>query len=281
MNEFLKSILYLIVLTSFCGCYIFENEDYINQSHVDYLVGVKESGRLKKELHFSSSKDETANSVIESFYKNNQLLKKLYTDNNLNEPFVLQKDTFIYENEKLSQMLHFFRTGATTSPLVISDIYYYYYPDENTHIEVKYEKNGELDDSTVYIYSGNFLVEERHYSNNRFWGDRYEYNSDGKVLKMIVLPDENPLINYFDENGVLEKAIYYEGEEERTIMTYERENKRNQLIIYCYIKHLHLSETEPFLSSHRKFENGKLIESVKYHPTFPGSEWWCTRYEYF
>lgn len=281
MREIAKGFLLLFIFQSILGCSIFEHEDWNDHSQIDFLVGVEESGRLKRQLNYSSSEDETVNSDIEFIYENDRLIKKNYTDFNWNSPYILQKDTFFYKGDTLSKMVHYFRTGSPTSPLVVSKIYDYYYPDVNTIIEIIYHESGELKDSIVSVYSGELLVKESHFNHLGTWGSKYEYNSDGKLFKSTNLIGENPVINYFDENGVLEKTIGYKDEEERTIITYERENIRGQLIIRCYIKHLHLNMIEPFLSSHKKFENGKFIEAVNYHPTFPGSEWWCHRYEYF
>lgn len=281
MRNFIKVFLLLFVFQLILSCSIFESEDYVDQSHIDFLVGVEESGKLKKELHFSGSDDETVGSDIEFIYKNDRLIKKIYTDYNWNSPYVLQKDTFIYKADILSQMVHYFRTGSPTSPLVVSKIYDYYYPDTDTKIEVIHHETGELKDSVVYIYSGKLLVEKSHYNHLGTWGSKYEYNSEGKLYKSTNLEGENAIINYFDENGVLKSSAGYDGDRLRTMTTYERKTNGNQLIIKKYIKGTDINSVEPFLTSHKKFENGKLIESVKYHPTFPGSEWWCTRYEYF
>ena len=282
MSRFVKLITYLIVLSWFAACSLFENDDWPNQSEIDYLVGTEESSRLKKQLNYSSSEDETVNSDIEYIYENDRLTEKIYTDFNWNEPYILQKDTFIYENGKLTQMLHYFRRGTPTSPLHLSETTYYYYPNENSRVEVKYEDNGELDDSIVYIYEGALLIEDRYYTNNSYWGAKYEYNAEGKPVKKTDLAGENPVFYYYNKNGALEKSIAFEDGEERSVSTYEREILRNnQLIIRCYILHLHLNWEEPFLTSHKKFSDGRLVEFVNYHPTFPGSEWFCHRYEYY
>jgi hypothetical protein len=272
----------LLILLGFSACSILENEELPNQAEIDYLVGTEESGRLKRQLNFSDSEDETVGSDIEYIYKNNRLTEKIYTDYNWNEAYILQKDTFIYENGKLIKMFHYFRSGTPISPMLLSKTTSYYYPNENTRIEVTYKANGSLDDSIVYVYEGALLIEDRFYSGNGSWGSKYQYNAKGKPVKKTDLASENPVVYYYDEKGALEKTILFEGEEERTIVNYEREARRNnELVIRCNLLHLNLNWDEPFLTSHKVFKEGKLIEFVQYHPTFKGSEWFCTRYEYY
>lgn len=272
----------MIILLGNFSCSVFKDDDFADQSHIDYLFGVEESGRLKKELHFSGSNDETVNSDIEFVYKNDRLIKKIYNDYNWNEPFVLQKDTFVYVNGKLSEMLHYFRRGAVTSPLIISEIYKYSYPDDNSKIEVIREETGELDDSVKYIYSGNLVIEERHFNHQGEWGRKFEYNSMGKLYKSSDLDGTNLVINYFDENGVLESSASMDSDGVNVLMliSYEREIEGNKLKIKKYLEDMRVNSVEPFLTSHKVFENEKLVEEVKYHPTFSGSQWYCNRYEY-
>jgi hypothetical protein len=146
---------------------------------------------------------------------------------------------------------------------------------------VIYEEDGELDDSIVYVFESSLLIEERHFSNNVEWGKLFEYNKDGKLHKTINLETGNVTENYFDENGTLEKSFVIAGDEVHSIITYERKINGNQLMIRCYIEDSHVNTVEPFLSSYKKFVNRKLVEYVKYHPTFSGSEWFCHRYEYY
>lgn len=272
----------LLCIIAVSGCSIFETEDWVDKLNVDYSIGVEESGRLKREMNFSSSEDQTVESDIEFLYDGDRLVKKIYNDYNWNEPYILQKDSFIYENGKLLQMLHYFRRGAPTSPFVLSETTYWYYPDEKTKIEVTYEDDGELDDSVIYVYDGDFLTEEKHINHLGTWGTHFEYNSDGKLFKIFDIEDSMITINYFDENGLLEKTVAFEDEKERSVITYDREiTGEDQVLIRCYLLHKHLNWAEPKLTSHKKFENGKMVEFVNYHPTFEGAEWWCVRYEYY
>lgn len=280
MKHISKFVLSILLFGTF-ACSIFENENYIDQSNIDYLDGVEESGRLRKELHFSGSEDETVNSDIEFIYENDKLIKKVYHDYNWNEPFVLQKDTLIYTFGKLTEMIHYFRRGAVTSPLIISEIYTYSYLDENTKIEVIRDETGELRDSIKYIYSGDLLIEERHTNHLGEWGSKFDYNSDGKLYKSSDLDGLNLGINYFDENGVLESSVIMDDDGVNVLLaiSYERETKGNQLIIKRYIKDIRINTVNSLLSGQKYFEDGKLVEYCSYHSNFIAEV--SYRYEYY
>ena len=78
MKDSFKILFMAIIIQSFSTCSIFENEDYFDNSEIDYLTGTEESGRLKKELHFSDSADETIESDIEFVYKRQINSKNIY-----------------------------------------------------------------------------------------------------------------------------------------------------------------------------------------------------------
>ncbi|MCY1721648.1 hypothetical protein OU798_14935 [Prolixibacteraceae bacterium Z1-6] len=280
----MKNILKIAcVILIFCcvACSIFEDDESFDYSDIDYLFGVEESGRLKKELHYSGTEDETVNTDIEFIYINDKLIKKVYTDHRWNEPFILQKDTFLYADGKLIQMLHYFRRGEVSSPLIVSEIYTYSYPGENTMIEVVREETGELDDSVKYIYSGDLLIEERHNNHLGEWGSKYEYNADGKLYKSSDLDGRNLTINYFDENGLLKSSasIDNDGINVLIAISYERETKGDRLVLRKYIKDIRVNTVEPILRGQKTFENGKLVEQVIYHSSFISDQ--CYRYKYY
>ena len=60
---------------------------------------------------------------------------------------------------------------------------------------------------------------------------------------------------------------------------YESEIRSGQLTIKQFSENPY-SNYERVLSSQKKYEKGKPIEYINYHPTFPGSESFCFRYEY-
>jgi hypothetical protein len=235
------------------GCSLLEESDSPDVSQIDFLFGTEESGRLQKQLNFSGSDDETINSDIE----------------------------FIYKNGRLSQMIHYFRTGTTTSPLAVSKIYSYTYPDANTKTEVIYNDEGERRDSVIYSYAGNLLTEEKHYNHLGTWGSKYEYNSKGKLVKTTDLAIEGKFtIHSFDKKGRLNKTEGVVNGEVKSTAWYEYEIIRNTLVITMFSEDVY-SRGERRPSARKTYKNGKLVEYVLYHPTFPGSEWYCNRFEYY
>lgn len=256
-----------------------DNEEWADQSDIDYLVGVKESGKLKKELHFLNTDDYVTKSDIEFIYINNKLTQQIFTDYNWDNPVVIQKDTFLYDCEILCSKVHYLMEEIPTSPLVVAKTFNYYYPDENTKIKVEYSETEEIDDSIVFVYSGKLLVEETHFKNTGSAHFLFEYNSDNKLSKIVDLTRNLTTINYFDKNGVLENTKVFIGDEVQSEITYQRIVKDNLLTIKRFIK---LSNrTDKFLSSVKIFESGILIELAEHHVSLSGAEWWCTRYEYF
>lgn len=282
MQKISKLLLSLFLIAFIASCSLvddyLDDEDWSDQSNIDYLVGVKESGKLKKELHFSNTDDYSANSDIEFIYQNNKLEQKIFTDYGWDKPIVIQRDTFFYKNNKLSGGLNYLMEKIPSSPLVVSCMYNYSYPNENTKIKVECSKHGVIEDSVVFVYSGELLVEETHFDSSGSTHFLFEYNLDNKLSKIIDLTRNLTTINYFDENGVLENTKVFLGDEVQSEITYERIVKENLLTIKRFVK---LSNrTDKFLSSVKTFESGILIELAEHHVSISGAEWWCTRYEY-
>ncbi len=262
------------------SCSIFKDDDFADQSQIDYLIGVKESGQIIRQINYSDSEDVTVNSDIVYDYKNDKLVRKTYNDFLGNSSYVLKQEDFKYNGDTLLQMIQYFR-NTQAGPLEVSKNYYYSYPEENRTIETIYFDDGELRDSIIYTFSEGRLIEERHFNHQGEWGSKFEYNSMGKLYKSSDLDGTNVVINYFDENGVLKTSASMDsdGFNVLIIISYERETKGNKLIIKKYLKDMRVNSVEPFLTSHKVFENGQLLEEVKYHPTM-GGEWYCNRYEY-
>ena len=283
MQKISKLLFSLFLFTFIASCSLVDDyldkEEWTDQSDIDYLVGVKESGKLKKELHFSNTDDYDTKSDIEFVYKDNKLTQQIFTDYNWDNPVVIQKDTFLYDCEILCSRVHYLMEKIPTSPLVIAKTFNYYYPDENTKIKVEFSETGEIDDSIVFVYSSKLLIKERHFKSNGSSHFSFEYNLDNKLSKIIDLTRGLTTINYFDENGVLENTKVFIGDEVQSEITYERIVKNNLLTIKRFVK---LSnKTDKFLSSVKTFESGILIELAEHHVSLSGAEWWCTRYEYF
>ncbi len=185
MKKISKTALNLILAISIAGCSVIdpylEKEDFTDQSKVDFLVGVKESGVLKKETHFTSSDDYDVKSDIQFIYEKGLLIKKIFTDYNWESPLVIQKDTFMYNNEKLSGAVHYEMKEVPSNRLDILKISNYFHPDGSTKIRVDLNDNGTISDSVIYKYSGNLIVQEKHCCSSKPWGYNYEYTPEGKL----------------------------------------------------------------------------------------------------
>lgn len=282
MKILLKYIPFLVFPLFLFSCSLFENDNPPNQSGIDYLIGTEESGRLKKQLNYSSSEDETLNSEVEYFYNSqNQLTKeelRFFTDES--QSYVHSRTEYTYGNGKLAEKKYFAR-NYTTDPMKLLYVYEFRYPDINTKMELFYNR-GELKDSIIYRFKNNLLVNEKHFpAAHSEWEIKYSYTSGGKLKERTELPLNEITINHFDENGLLEKTVGLVENDVRTTITYEREDNGSQLIIRSYINDIYSNRLEPIPHTYKIFENSKLVEYVKYHPTFPGSEWFCQRYEYY
>jgi len=273
MKTYLKQLFCLLLIFA-TACSLFDDESERANLNVDYLLGTDESGRIKRQLNFTDNEDETVNSDIVFEYEGDNLVRKTYNDYIGNSSYVLKREDFIYSGNVLTQMIQYFR-NTSDGPLKVSINYYYSYPEENTKIETIYLEDGELRDSVIYRYSGNFLVEERHFNHLGEWGRLFQYNNEGKLWKATDIEDDNETINYFDEKGLLERTVSFSDGEETGIVHYEQELNSKELIIYAWM------DGAEYPTSHKVFRNGRLVEYVLYHPTFPGSQWYCNRFEYY
>ena len=230
MKKIVKITSLFLVLV-FVGCSIFESDDCIDQSNIDFLAGVEESGKIKRELHYGSSDDETLNSDIVFEYENDRLIKKTYNDFFANSSYVSKQDIFTYQDGKLVEMSNYFRSTQSSS-LNISNKNYYYHPDVNTRVETRYYKTGELKDSAIFIYENDLLINEKHLSASMGeWEIQYIYNYSGKLLEQLALPARHLQKNYFEENGLLYKSESIVEGEVKATSYYESELRSGQLII--------------------------------------------------
>lgn len=284
MRNLTKPIIWIILIL-FSSCSILDvEEDGRNiavHDQIDFLIGAEQSGLIKRETHFSNTDDVTVDSDIMFYYKNGEVVKKVHTNYNTDEPCILQKDSLIYNKGKLQKSLHFSGEGASTGDLTPFEVKKYYYPDINTKIKVRIADNGEIDDSVKFIYDGDLIIEERHFYKNRSWGSKYQYNNDGKISRSSNLKGDMYSVYSYDKDGILENIKEFDGNEQRINYTFEREFRSNRLLIKCYSENVCFEDSEPTLNSIKIYENGKLIESVKHCTSTHGLEWWSTRYEYF
>lgn len=141
MRHFFKIFISILSLAILAGCSLadglFEEDvKWTDQSNIDFLVGVEESGRLKRESHFSSTNDFDVDSDISFIYDGTSLIEKVFKNYSWGDPVIMQRDTFIYKSDELTNRIHYLRIDSPENPLELSKTYQYYYPDENTKVKV-------------------------------------------------------------------------------------------------------------------------------------------------
>ncbi|MGE0021384.1 MAG: hypothetical protein AB7S72_17040 [Draconibacterium sp.] len=263
------------------GCSLLETEEPVvdNQSHIDYTFGTSESGKVKKEFHFINSDDYVVQSDIEYVYKNEQIAGKIFTDYKTSQPVVLQKDTFMYNDEKLFRQLQLLRETTTDGRLKVSKEYHYNYPQANTRTKVIRNQSGIVEDSIVYVYNGDLVISETHFTGKSSGGFNYEYNSKGKLAVVTDLNGVKTYENEYDENGLLLKTLIFKDGQLNSTITFERILKGATLSIKKYAQKA--GAADKILSSVKVFEAGKLVELNEYATAACGANWWCTRYQYY
>ncbi|HCE56424.1 MAG TPA: hypothetical protein DER09_01180 [Prolixibacteraceae bacterium] len=250
-----------------------------NQSYIDYTYGTSESGKVKKEFHFINSDDYEVQSDVEFIYDNEQIAGKIFTDYKTSQPVVLQKDTFIYNGEKLLRQLQLLRETTTDGRLKVSKEYNYNYPQANTRTKVIRNQSGIVEDSIVYVYNGELVISEKHFTEKSSGGFNYEYNSSEKLVLVTDLNGIKLYENQYDENGLLSKTLIFKDGQLNTTITFERILKGATLSIKKYAQKA--GAADKILSSVKVFEAGKLVELNEYATAACGANWWCTRYQYY
>ena len=281
MQQRYEMLIVLFSLVFIGGCSLVETEESVvdNQSHIDYTFGTNESGKVKKEFHFINSDDYVVQSDIEYVYKNEQIAGKIFTDYKTSQPVVLQKDTFIYNHEKLFKQLQLLRETTTDGRLKVSKEYHYNYPQANTRTKVIRNQLGIVEDSIVYVYKGDLVISEKHFTEKSSGGFNYEYNSNGKLAIVTDLNGIKAYENQYDEHGLLLQTLIFKDGQLSSTITFERILKGAQLSIKKYSQKA--GAADKILNSVKVFESGKLVELNEYATAPCGSNWWCTRYQYY
>jgi hypothetical protein len=274
----------LIVLFSFVftgGCSLLESEESVddNQSHIDYTFGTAESGKVKKEFHFVNSDDYVVQSDIQYVYVNGQIAGKILTDYKATNPVILQKDTFMYNGEKLFRQLQLLRETTIEGRFKVSKEYNYNYPETNTRTKVIRNQVGVVEDSIVYVYTGTNVISETHFTKYSSAGFKYDYNSAGKLILVTNLSGVKAYENQYDESGLLAKTLVYRDGQINTTITFERILKGATLTIKKFSQKA--GDPNQLLNSVKVFEGGKLVELNEYSTAACGANWWCTRFQYY
>lgn len=273
-------IVIVVISLIFTGaCSILEIEDTgdnIN-SKIDFNYGIAESGKIRKELHFNNSDDYLVQSEFLYLYKNEKIVGKIFTDYNSLQPAVMQKDTFMYNGEKLLKQLQLVRETKTEG-LRISKTYKFDYPNANISTKLVLNRSGGIEDSIVYVYEGDLVISETHITPKGRTGFNFEYNSSSKLAAVTDLNGNKVYENQYDANGLLSKTLNFQEGKLSSTITFERISKGERLSIKKYIQKA--DGTEKLLNSEKVFESGRLVELNEFATAQCGAIWWCTRYQY-
>ena len=237
----------------------------------DSDLDIAPNARLKKMYIYSSSTaSEPYSFTTYTYDKNWNLIKELISD--YPKP-PTSSYTYQYDsqgrliNKKYNGKNGLNHSNQTEAVFSVIREYKYQYVDD-LQIETIY-RDGELSDSVIYKRFNDLILEEHHYSKTiGEWSIINEYDVDGNLIKKTELPS-NLVIEYeYVNSRLIKSASFNEQGEKVSEMEYVYSVSGNKLIRECGFEKA-------------TYINGNIIEYIRYHPTFPGSEWWCHRYEYF
>lgn len=176
-------------------------------------------------------------------------------------------------NKKYNGKTGLNHSNQTEADFSVIREYKYQYIDD-MQIELIY-KDGELRDSASYKRVNDLVLEEHHYDleDGQVWGISYKYDSDGKLTKKWETPDDLITIFEYEDSKLIRTISVNRFGQLQSEANYNYSLSGNNEIREC--------SYGEFLSERITYENGRMIEFIKYHPTFIGSEWWCYRYEYY
>lgn len=265
MNRVIKYSLFLLLLIS---C---EKDDF----------DLQKAGKLKTKYIYSSSTDSEPYSFTTYYYDDNwNLIKELISD--YPKP-VWASYTYEYsEDGQLSNKQRRAIEGLNSPDQTEADFILlwekkYHYRD-NKQIEVEYRR-GTLSDSAIFIYEDDKIMAEYHYDvvEKNTWNIIYEYDSNNNLIKETINPDGEYTIYHYKGSKIDKVFNYNQNDSLLVENTYTYTQSNNKEIVEVNYK----GPYGEFISFKRTYEDGNLIEEIKYHPTFQGSEWYCLRYEYY
>lgn len=276
MRTFICLLLFSVLLS---GC----NKPVVEPEKTDPPDPEKDY-KLKTETTYPNSRD-TSRSTVTTFTYDAQwnLTKKLTSSFNQ----LLSAYTYEYSDDnKLSDMKFWAYSGQMKPDIKESDLLLRYECRysyiSNKKIEMRYSGN-KLTDSTVYTYKGQLLIDELSHRLNSsdIKHVLYSYDSKDRLLKVTDSISSVGLFSYTD-------YVYQDSQlyQERQQMVFD-----NYLIVKTYtystVENKRITEVHnedpygDYLSERITYQDDKKIEYIKYHPTFPGQEWYCVRYEYY
>ena len=235
-------------------------------------IEISTNDKVKTKYIYSSSTSAEPYSKTEYTYDHNwNLIKELNIDlpDTHSFSYVYQYDSHgRLINKKYKGKNGLNRSGQTEAVFSVIREYKYQYVDD-LQIEMIYYE-GELRDSVVYKRFGELLLEVHHYDtrDGNAWFIFNEYDSEGYIIMKRETPNDI-ITEYEYEDSRLVKTISYNrfGQIQNEVK-YRYSISGNKLIMENGMEKV-------------TYVNGNVTEHIRYHPTFPGSEWWCYRYEYY
>ena len=237
---------------------------------------------IKTRYNYSSSTDSEPYSFTSYFYDDKwNLIKELIFD--YPKP-VWASYTYEYSDDgKLLNKKFKGKEGnnypsQTESEFILIREYKYQYID-NKKIEKEYNRNNELTDSAIFIYRDDFLMAEYHYDLiiSSELSTIYEYDSNNNLIKRTSNPDGTYTIYYY-EGLKIHKTLNYNQDGSllvENLFIYTQSDNRE------IVEVLYKGPYGEYISDKSTYKDGKIIEYIKYHPTFIGAEWYCERYDYY
>ncbi len=206
----------------------------------------------------------------------------VYSNSNATSPY----STILYYYDVSGNLI---KELTTNCPISICSSCLYEYSNDGQLDKKTYKvKNGlnyegqtEADFSIIweqiYKYDENKVTEERYKDNQLTNIIIYEYDSEDNLTKEIY-KSKNEYVIYHYKNSKIIKTLRYNSANlllDENLYTYiQSENTEIVEILYK-------GQLGEYVSYKKTYENGRVVEEVKYHPTFHGEEWFCKRYEYY
>lgn len=105
----------------------------------------------------------------------------------------------------------------------------------------------------------------------------YEYDSNINLIKRTSNPDGTYTIYYYEGLKIHKTLNYNQNGSllvENLFFYTQSDNKEIVEVLYK-------GPYGEYISDKSTYKDEKIIEYIKYHPTFRGAEWYCERYEYY
>ena len=235
------------------------------------------TGKIKTKYIYSSSSNSEPYATNTYTYDDNWNLKKILIADYPKPVFA----SYIYEYSEqgiLINMKYKAIEGAnypnqTEDDFVLIREYKYSYRG-NSKIELEYRKNV-LADSVVYNYADNLLGSKYYYDldGDLSYNRKYEYDSDKKLIREIYSPENTYLVYTYEDSRIVKVTEFDQNGSKTMENRYEYSKLGSNVFVELFNK--------DFLSEKTTYKDGDVIEYIKYHPTFPGSEWYCYKYSYY